>query len=510
MNNIKMLAIEGLISRLKNKGYEKDFLPVAIYARKSTEDKSEASITSQIESCENLIKDTNLLKTYRIYSDENKSGYFTENRKGFNEMMDDVKKGLVKVIVAYEASRISRNVSDFALIDKILEENSVIVIYVSQTFEKSAMGNLQLNITRALDSYKPEAASEAITRTVLAKANQHLFNGGTTPYGYKILRKKYVVNKEEAKVVKLIFNDFNNGFSIPEIIEDLDIHGYKNRKGKSFSVNTITYMLMNVRYVGTYLYNTEGARKRKNKVGTKHYDEVRCENAFPGIIDKTLFDSVQSLLQAGKPRPAPNVKNSYPLKGYLICGKCGNFFHGEVSYDRKGRKYLRYVCKRKTGCTESVNKESIDRATAEVLACLVNQFANDKQVMLLTKNTLRKSLVSQSKSIKIGITRENNITKDLVLALGRTNDKEIIDTINEELASSKSLVAKLNSRLDAIKNCLKSIDNVLKGVEEDKAIVIDAETILEDEKLFKKLLSTFITSIKYSSSKIIFDFKQLK
>lgn len=511
MNSTNAFAINSLLTRLKANGYNKDFLATAIYTRKSSIDKSEMSIQSQQEACSNFVDRYDKLKTYRYYSDENRSGSFMDNREDFNKLMEDVKKGLIHVIVAYDTSRISRSRSDSIEIDKILAEHNVIVLYTSQTFENNAAGHLVRDVVRSMDAYKSESTSETVARTQLAKAKALKFNGGTVPYGYKIKRKRYVVNEEEAVVIRLIFQKFTENLTVPQIISHLTASGYRTREGKQFNQNSIWYILRNVRYAGTYLYNSSDSRKRKYRVAKDDFEEVRVENAFTGIVDKKTFDKVQALLNTGRSRKSSNAKTSYPLKGFLVCGDCGKYLHGEVSYGGSGRnQYHRYTCQRNKKCKTSIKKETIERATANVLAQLLNEYANNKQVMLFAKKVLRKSLVDESRNVKGAITKENIRIKDCALSLGRTEDPETIEIINEEIQLLKASRDKLSARDVELNACLQKIDKFLMELDKEKASLLTADTILHNEEIFIKLLNLFVDSITVSNSKITFKFKQLK
>ena len=57
-------------------------------------------------------------------------------------------------------------------------------------------------------------------------------------------------------------------------------------------------MLENEKYYGTYIYNRENGKRKKNRVLLEHFDEVRNETAIPAIITKAQFDKVRAILEA--------------------------------------------------------------------------------------------------------------------------------------------------------------------------------------------------------------------
>ena len=73
-------------------------------------------------------------------------------------------------------------------------------------------------------------------------------------------------------------------------------------------------MLENEKYCGTYIYNRENGKRKKNRVLLEHFDEVRNETAIPAIITKAEFDKVKAILEARKScRPHQNANPEYFL-----------------------------------------------------------------------------------------------------------------------------------------------------------------------------------------------------
>lgn len=121
MTNIDKLALTGLVAQLNSRGESIETLPTAIYARKSTSDESQVSISSQIDVCQRFIAEDSRMDFISVYSEEKASGYTITNRKAIQNMIRDVESGKIKVIVSYSLDRISRNVVDGAELDKRLE-----------------------------------------------------------------------------------------------------------------------------------------------------------------------------------------------------------------------------------------------------------------------------------------------------------------------------------------------------------------------------------------------------
>ena len=85
-------------------------------------------------------------------------------------------------------------------------------------------------------------------------AYQAKHNGGIPPLRYDIAEDKtYVINERESVIIRKIFNMYSNGYV--DIIRDLIKSVYRPKKGISFSKNSISNLLQNEKYKGTYVFN---------------------------------------------------------------------------------------------------------------------------------------------------------------------------------------------------------------------------------------------------------------
>ena len=97
----------------------------AIYARQSVDKKDSISIESQIEFCKYELKGGNC----KEYTDKGYSGKNTDRPK-FQELVRDIKRGLIAKVVVYKLDRISRSILDF---QELLQELWILVVDVLNT-----------------------------------------------------------------------------------------------------------------------------------------------------------------------------------------------------------------------------------------------------------------------------------------------------------------------------------------------------------------------------------------
>ena len=168
------------------------------------------------------------------------------------------------------------------------------------------------------------------------------------------------MDEEEAAVVREIYERYASGETKAEIIRDLKRRRVKTSLGKEFSLNSLSHLLSNKRYIGVYLY------KGKETPG-----------GMPRILDDDLFYRVQSMMNKNKNAPArTHGEGEYLLTTKLFCGHCKEMMVGYGGTSKTGRQYHYYMCKkaRKKKCDKKIiGKQYIeDRVVSECLKMLTD------------------------------------------------------------------------------------------------------------------------------------------
>ena len=91
----------------------------AIYARQSVDKKDSISIESQIEFCKYELKGGNCKNT---------------DRPKFQELVRDIKRGLIAKVVVYKLDRISRSILDFANMMELFQQYNVEFVSSTEIF----------------------------------------------------------------------------------------------------------------------------------------------------------------------------------------------------------------------------------------------------------------------------------------------------------------------------------------------------------------------------------------
>ena len=104
--------------------------------------------------------------------------------------------------------------------------------------------------------YYSAELSEKVIRGLTENALKCKYNGGTLPIGYTIDENQYFqIDPLTAPAVLDAFKQYAEGASMQEITDNMNIKGIRTKHGGKISINSVTRMLHNRRYIGEYKYN---------------------------------------------------------------------------------------------------------------------------------------------------------------------------------------------------------------------------------------------------------------
>jgi site-specific DNA recombinase len=313
----------------------------AIYTRKSTEEGLEQefnTLDAQREACQAYItsqKAEGWSAVREHYDDGGFSGGNME-RPALKKLMDDIQAGKVHIVVVYKIDRLTRSLMDFAKLVEVFDRHVVTFVSVTQSFNTTtSMGRLTLNVLLSFAQFEREVTGERIRDKISASKKKGMWMGGMIPFGYDCVDKKLLINHEDAKIVRLIFEKYLALGTVRYLKEYLDASGILSKlrtsdKGKTwggtnFSRGLLYKLLINPVYVGRI----------------KHKDVV-YDGQHEAIISQELWDQVQ-MLMAQQSVTARGAQKSRPI-GNLLRGLLfdieGNKY--SPSFSNKGKRQYRY------------------------------------------------------------------------------------------------------------------------------------------------------------------------
>ncbi len=355
-------------------------MKAAIYARVSTEkQEKEETIESQIKQLKEYAEKNN----YTIVNEEkyNDDGYSGEllNRPGLDKLRDDASKKIFNAVLITCPDRLARKYGHQAIILEELEQEGIKVIFLNRPIAETMEDKMLLAMQGVFAEYEKEKIKERTRRGKLFKARNGHIVGSLSPYGYNYIRKTkeregyYVINEEEANVIKLIFKLFvEEKLSIRELVRRLTSMQIKPpRTKRAWAKSTVSRILRNETYVGITHYNkhycisSSRQEKEKYRRTTRTGMRLRPREQWipikvPAIIENEIFERAQKQLEENSRFSERNTKHKYLLRGLVKCGECGSLFFGtpchEETYYRCSNRYKTFPFPRT--CNESMIKAS--------------------------------------------------------------------------------------------------------------------------------------------------------
>lgn len=307
-------------------------LKCAIYTRKSSEEGLEQdfnSLDAQREACEAYIKSQKHEGWELVEKQYNDGGFSggTMNRPAFQELLEDVEKGEIDVVVVYKVDRLTRSLMDFAKIVDVFDKHETSFVSITQQFNTTtSMGRLTLNILLSFAQFEREVTGERIRDKFAASKKKGMWINGTPPMGYVKKDGKLEIEPNEAKIVKHIFEKYLEIGTVPNLVKYLQENKIYTRSGKEFYKGHLYKILQNKTYIGKIVH--------KNNV----YDGLH-----EPIIDFEIFVKTQRFLAQNAliRKNSTNATSGSLLKGKLFDDK-DNYMSPTHSC-KSGKRYRYYV-----------------------------------------------------------------------------------------------------------------------------------------------------------------------
>lgn len=345
------------------------------YLRVSTEEQAAEgfSLAAQEERCRQFIESQGWEYDGEYIDD----GYSAKdlNRPAMQRLIADVKDKAFDILVFYRLDRLVRSVMDLHHLIRLFDEHNVKFKSVSEVFDTtSASGRLFINIIGSLAEWERENLGERVRMGMERRAAEGKWNGSMTPYGYRVEDGRLVVDPEEAKVVRRIFNLYKRHglFKIANILNE---EGIPSSRGTTWHPNSIQYVIQNPIYTGKLQW---GLRSNKTQV-------ITVEGAVEPIISEEEFEEVQQLIKKRRNMPArgKSTTNEYLFTGILVCGHCEAKMYGfqRPVKGKPGRKSYYYRCTNRYKQWKNCPMPQIDeRVVVQEMFRVIEWVANQDEV----------------------------------------------------------------------------------------------------------------------------------
>lgn len=407
-------------------------IPVAIYARKSTDallEREVHSLSVQRDSAESFIQSQQHRgwKCLDEHFDDNNISGATLERPALKRLKKLILKGKVKVVVINRLDRISRSLSQFLELTEFFDEHDVSLVSVTQNFNTGdSMGRLMVQVIMSFAEFERSLIRDRVKERMQAAKRKGRFTGGHPILGYNIKPegRALEIDEMEATRVREIFKLYLNLESVKGTANELKKRGWKNKLwitragkpigGSDFSTTGLHNLLRNPIYIGK----------------VKVEDEL-VDGQHEAIVDTKLYNKVQQQLSNNCMHEGNLKRNSSSslLKGLLVCTCCDAPFTPNFT-KKKNRTYRYYTCHRKR--SEGANAcPSPNLPAGEIESLVVEQLFT-----IGSNKDLQDSVYSQLKALVSEKTTQQ--TQEQKVA------RQQLDRINRELTTSRELEAPLS------------------------------------------------------------------
>ena len=478
MKNVMIIPAKKQVGNIARQQEEKPKLRVAAYCRVSTDTEEQAtSYEAQIAHYTEYIQKNPEWEFAGVYADDGISGTNTKKRSEFNRMIEDCEAGNIDMIITKSISRFARNTLDCLKYIRQLKEKNIPVFFEKESINTmDAKGEVLITIMASFAQQESESLSKNVKlglqfryQNGQVQVNHNHFLGYT-----KDDEGNLIIDPEQAEVVKRIYREYLEGYSMDKIAKGLEADGILTGAGKTkWWSSTINKILRNEKYIGDALlqktYTTDFLSKTrvKNNGIVQYYVEGNHE----AIIPKEIFLRVQEELVRRRvvKTSANGKKRSYSCNHcfaqIVICSECGEMFR-RIHWNNRGCKSIVWRCLSRLEPTgEECHARTVNETILEnVVVQAINTLLGDKSTFQAQlQQNIAKVIREAQKNTADGMDeRLMDLQKEL---LQKAHNKEAYDEIAEQIfqlreqrekctvdtAARDAQIARINELQDFIK-----------------------------------------------------------
>ncbi len=366
-----------------------------LYARLSEEteeNRERATVETQMELLRKFAVEREDMVVAKEYADISCTGTNFE-RPGFEEMMRDMRDGVIDCIVVKDLSRLGRDyVETGNYIERVFPFFSVRFIAVTDGYDSERPGGeLVMPLKNMVNEMYVKDLSKKMKSAYRAMWQKGEYSSGSVPYGYVNEGRRLQPDDGAKEIVQEIFRLFLQGSSLKEIARILSAKtvnpkayktlrfGHEVPDGMNTEWNCVTVraILTNHAYIGASVHN-KNKRVNGKQVRTPKEEWIIVEDTHEPLVSREDFDMVQEMLADNvKQFRSTHGKNGFDHSRFnlvgkkIICADCGKIMGFRTEGTRHINKFYRcktYLDTTKKGCTNhKVSLETVNRAVYDAI-----------------------------------------------------------------------------------------------------------------------------------------------
>lgn len=506
----------------------------ALYSRLSVGDEDRDggesnSIVNQKAFLERYARDKKLINI-RHYIDDDESGRFFD-RSAYTQMINDVEQGKIGIVIMKDMTRWGRDYLQVGNAMEIFRRNNVRFIAINNGIDSIDQNTLEFApFINIMSEWYARDISKKVKTGIKTKGADGKPVATEAPYGYiKDPENKdyWIVDKEAAEVVKLIFRLFMEGKNRNQIAvylkekEILTPTFYMKQQNRGTAKNkplneenrynwnkaTLTRILKRQEYCGDVVnFKTEKHyRDKRNHYVDKSKWQI-TENVHEPIIDRTTFENVERMLK-NAPVKRPNGDGEiHALSGLMYCKDCGTKMHirtihknGRVQHVTYCSEYAKGKAKHpKCNSPHRIDVDEVMENIAEVLRKIAQySLENKAEFEKLVKESLYKEQTEEVKKNQKSMPQITDRMEQIERVMNKLYEDNALgnmDTERYEQLSRKYAEEyyTLKAEKEEIKERLSECENASQRA---KKFIRLAESYSNFEELTPTIINEFISKI---------------
>lgn len=347
-------------------------------------------------------------------------GYSGSNmdRPKIQELISDVKKGVIRNILIYKLDRISRDVIDtLNLVYKIFPKHDVNIVSMTEEIRTDTpLDEFVVTMNAAMNGYERKVMRMRMSAGMVERVRKgYWMGGGRVPFGYYYDRNDGILhpNESEAEIVRKAYELYIDGYSCEKIAKILDLKR--------------DVIVMNI-------------LKRKSNIGIIKYRGEEYMGLHEPIVSEKTFYKAQECMK--KRHTNSHINNENILSGLCYCGKCG----ARMRYQKWG-KYHKLVCysQYKSGKEYMKKDPNCDniRPNAHDIEYEVEDCFRDFSINIEESNQYE----SKRGIIEDSIKKSNSKIKKYYSLYAENDSENLLELIKEEEERVKNLKKELEEEI---------------------------------------------------------------
>ena len=433
----------------------------AAYCRVSSDSEDQLnSFMAQTRYYSQFFENSETEELIDLYADEGITGTREDKRDEFQRMIKDCRKGRIDRIYTKSISRFARNTKDCLKNVRELKSLGITVFFEKENIDTANMTDeMMITIMGGLAQEESTSISQNMRWSIKKRMENGTMKMCNSVFGYELVNGELILNQDEARIVRKIFDWYLNGYGSEKIAQMLNEMGI-GKRGRSchWTGPTVRVMLKNEKYIGDQLFQkrfTTTVLPRKNLPNRGELPQYYYTGCHEAVISKDVFDRVQELIRL-RGENKRNESRGNILSKKIKCGECGTTFRMK---NCRGKIY--WVCRLHTDEIEKcsvkpINQDNIHSAFIRLCNKL---WYNYKQILVPFQTALHdlKLRKLSSKTQVMDINKQTAKLREQTHVLARLKTKGFLDEV-KYIEQTTELTAKINKLQAELKKLTRSDD----------------------------------------------------